>query len=195
MSSETIISIDVETDGPIPGANSMLSLGAVAFDGDTGIELASFQGNMFKNENAAPNDKTMEWWETQPEAWEAITTDQKSAQSVMDSLHGWLRSFKSPVAVGYPVTFDFMFVYWYLMQFCGNSPLGFQGKDIKTMASIALGVPYKQATKRNFPKRWFKPGLKHTHIPVDDAREQGYLYFSIKQDLDNMIGMAKSEGF
>ena len=42
---EIYVSIDIESDGPVPGLNSMLSLGAVAFD-PVGKVLSKFQRNM-----------------------------------------------------------------------------------------------------------------------------------------------------
>jgi len=48
----------------------MLSLGSVAFDAG-GVEIASFEINFAALPGAKPNPKTMEWWQTQPEAWAA----------------------------------------------------------------------------------------------------------------------------
>ncbi len=41
---ETFVSTDIESDGPIPGANSMLSFARVALDGD-----ARERGELFVN--------------------------------------------------------------------------------------------------------------------------------------------------
>jgi hypothetical protein len=38
-----------------------------------------------------------------------------------------------------------------------------------------LGGEYREATKRNMPKRWFDE-LPHTHHALDDALEQGSLF-------------------
>lgn len=64
---EIYISCDVETDGPIPGANSMLSLGAVAFAPNRD-QLGTFSVNLVELSGAAPDPKTEAWWATQPEA-------------------------------------------------------------------------------------------------------------------------------
>ena len=34
-----------------------------------------------------------------------------------------------------------------------------------------LGVPYREATKRNMPRRWFTRS-PHTHVALDDAIER-----------------------
>jgi len=61
--------------------------------------------------------------------------------------------------VEYPAPYDFMFVYWYLMNFAGESPFLHSALDIKTMAMVGLKSTYLEATKRNIPKRWFDVGL------------------------------------
>ena len=74
-SKEIVVSIDVETDGPIPGRNSMLNLGAVAFrqsaDGLQGEEIDAFAVNLETLPEASANEKTMAWWRQQdPAVWE-----------------------------------------------------------------------------------------------------------------------------
>jgi len=68
-----------------------------------------------------------------------------------------------------------MFVYWYLIRFAGRSPFSHSALDMKTMAMMLLNKGYRDATKRNMPKRWFDP-LPHTHVALDDAIEQGALF-------------------
>ena len=44
-----------------------------------------------------------------------------------------------------------------------------------------LGVPYREATKRNMPRRWFTRS-PHTHVALDDAIEQGQLFCNILRE-------------
>src|SRR5277367_1397741 len=67
---EIYISTDVETDGPIPGPNSMLSLGAGAFTPD-GKLISTFSANLQTLPGATPNADTMEWWGKNQEAYDA----------------------------------------------------------------------------------------------------------------------------
>ena len=71
--------------------------------------------------------------------------------------------------------FDFLFVYWHLMRFAGESPFSHSALDIKTYAMAMVKTGYRDATKRNMPKRWFDD-LPHTHVALDDAIEQGALF-------------------
>ncbi|HEV2669038.1 MAG TPA: exonuclease, partial [Blastocatellia bacterium] len=68
--SEVYVSTDVETDGPIPGLNSMLSFGSAAYLPDKTL-ISAFTANLETLPGAAADPKTMAWWETQPEAWKA----------------------------------------------------------------------------------------------------------------------------
>jgi len=64
----------------------------------------------------------------------------------------WLHSLPGkPVFVAYPAGFDFLFIYWYLIRFTGESPFEFSAIDIKTYAMALLGLDFWATTKRAFP--------------------------------------------
>ena len=95
----------------------------------------------------------------------------------------WLKQLEGKlVFVGYPVSYDFMFVYWYLIKFTGESPFSHSALDIKTLAMVGLQKTYKQSTKRNMPSRWFDD-LPHTHKALDDAIEQGAMFCNILKEV------------
>jgi hypothetical protein len=95
----------------------------------------------------------------------------------------WVKSFKHrPVFVGYPAGFDFLFCYWYLKRFTGDSPFSFSALDVKTFAMAEMGCGYRDTSKSSMPKRWFKGLPKHTHRAIDDAIEQGYLFMNILRE-------------
>ena len=173
--SEIYVSTDVETDGPIPGIHSMLSFGSAAYRADKTL-VDTYTANLELLPEATPCPRTMEWWKSQPQAWAACRVDPQSPEQVMPQYVSWLKKLPGkPVFVGYPVAFDFMFVYWYLIRFAGESPFSHSALDIKTYAMAVLGKDYRDSVKRNFPKSWFDP-LPHTHCALDDAIEQGALF-------------------
>ncbi|HEY5959797.1 MAG TPA: hypothetical protein VIV60_24755 [Polyangiaceae bacterium] len=179
--SEVYVSTDVEADGPIPGPHSMLSFASVAFDAN-GQELGSFARNLEQLDGATGHPDTMRWWAEQQAAWHACRTNPLPAESAMKEYVAWLDNLAGhPVFVGYPVAYDFSFVYWYLMRFVGKSPFGHSALDIKTYAMALLDTPYRGSTKRNMPKRWF-PATPHTHVSIDDAREQGLLFTNMLRE-------------
>jgi len=180
---ETWVSIDIEADGPIPGPHSMLSLGAVAFD-DAGAELDAFSVNLATLEGATGHPETMAWWQTQPKAWAACREAPEDPATALPRFAAWLKALPGkPVAVGYPVAFDFMFVHWYLHRFTGGSPLSHSALDMKTLAWSLLGGHYRDATKRHMPRAWFPEKVSHSHVAVEDAREQGQLFLGMVRQL------------
>ena len=172
---EIYISVDIESDGPIPGEYSMLSLGAAAFSKNKKL-ISTYQSNFDLLENAKQDPSTMDWWKTQPKAWEECRKNTRSASVIMPEFANWLKSLHGiPVFVGYPAGYDFTFVYWYLIKFNGSSPFSFSAIDIKTYAMALMKTSYRDSTKKNMPKNWF-PSHPHTHVALDDAIEQGLLF-------------------
>ena len=172
---EIYVSTDIEADGPIPGPHSMLSFGSGAFTADSTL-IATFTANLDTLPGAEGHPATMEWWAKNPEAWQACRVNTRPAEIVMPEYLSWLKALPGkPVFVGYPVAYDFLFVYWYLIRFAGESPFSHSALDIKTYAMALLGKPYRDSVKRNMPTSWFPPA-PHTHVALHDAIEQGLLF-------------------
>ncbi len=53
------VSTDIETDGPVPGLNSMLSIGSAAFFADKTL-IDTFTANLETLPEAKPNAETMQ---------------------------------------------------------------------------------------------------------------------------------------
>lgn len=172
---EIYISTDVETDGPMAGKHSMLSLGAAAFTADKKL-LGTFSANLETLPGAKPDPVTTAWWATQPEAWAACRQNLEAPQTAMQRYLAWIKSLPGrPVFVAYPSAFDFPFVNWYLMAFAGENPFGYSVIDIKTYAMAVMRQPYRCCGKQAMPASWFDPA-PHTHVALDDAIEQGRLF-------------------
>ena len=182
MKEEIYISTDIEADGPIPGPHSMLSFASAAYKADKTL-ITTFAANLHTLEGAAGHPDTMAWWQTQPEAWSACREDLQEPAVAMQQYHDWLLALPGkPVFVGYPVSYDFMFVYWYLIRFVGHSPFSHSALDIKTLAMGFMKTTYRESSKRNMPKHWFDD-LPHTHKALDDAIEQGALFCNVLADV------------
>jgi hypothetical protein len=180
---EIYVSTDIEADGPIPGPHSMLSFGSAAYQADKTL-IATFTANLEPLSGATGDPDTMAWWAERPEVWKAARENPRHPADAMRDYVVWLDALPGkPVFVGFPASYDFLFVYWYLIRFAGRSPFSFAALDIKTMAMIALGKPYRQCTKKDFPRRWFDRNLPHSHVALDDAIEQGALFCNILAEL------------
>jgi hypothetical protein len=64
--------------------------------------------------------------------------------------------------VAYPAVYDFMFVYWDLIRFAGESPFSFPALDIKSYAMAVLVTEYRHAIKRACRST----GLIRCRIPI-----------------------------
>ena len=182
MTQELYVSTDVEADGPIPGITSMLSFGSAVYTKDKAL-ISTFEANLALLEGAESDAKTMAWWKTQPEAWKDCRTNLEPPVEGMQRYLAWLKELDGNlVFVGYPVSYDFMFVYWYLIRFTGESPFSHSALDIKTLAMVGLQKPYRQSTKKNMPSHWFDD-LPHTHKALDDAIEQGAMFCNILKEV------------
>ncbi len=175
---EIYVSTDIEADGPIPGPHSMLSFASAAYLADKTL-VATFSANLEALPGAAPHPRTQAWWEQNPEAFAAVQVDRQAPETAMSAYVAWLKALPGkPVFVGFPASYDFMFVYWYLMRFADESPFSHAALDIKTLAMVALKGDFRDAVKRNMPRAWFDE-LPHTHVALDDAVEQGALFCNI----------------
>jgi hypothetical protein len=176
---EVYVSTDIETDGFLPGENSMLSLGSAAYLPD-GRLVGTWTANFETLPGGKVNPRTAQFWAGLPEAWAACRANPRDPAEAMPDYVAWLRALPGrPVFVGYPVTFDFSFVAWYLARYAGDNPFGFSALDIKSFAMAVLGCEFRQTTKRHMPREWFDPALAHTHVALDDALEQGALFLNL----------------
>lgn len=184
---EIYVSTDVEADGPIPGPHSMLSFGSAAYLADKTL-VATFSANLETLPEASGHPDTMKWWSENPVAWAACRSDCEPPLAAMKRYVDWLKALPGkPVFVGYPAAYDFLFVYWYLMRFAGESPFSHSALDVKTFAMALLKCDYREATKRSMPRDWFDP-LPHTHVALDDAVEQGALFCNMLRVLRGASG-------
>ncbi len=184
---EIYVSTDVETDGPIPGPHSLLSFASAAFRADKTL-VSTFSANLQTLPGAAGHPDTMAWWQTQPGAWAEARRDPQDPAATLPAYAAWLKALPgAPVFVAYPAGFDFLFVYWYLIRFAGESPFSHSALDIKTYAMALLGTEYRASTKRNMPAAWFDD-LPHTHVARDDAVGQGALFCNMLAARDALLG-------
>ncbi len=184
---EIYVSTDVETDGPIPGPHSMLSFASAAYLPDKTL-VGTFSVNLVPLDGAQGHPETMAWWATQPEAWAECRKEPRDPAVALPEYVAWVKSLPGrPVFVAYPAGFDFLFVYWYLIRFAGESPFSHSALDMKTLAMALLGKGYRDATKRNMPRSWFDP-MPHTHVALDDAKEQGLLFCNMLAERQKRLG-------
>ncbi len=181
----TYISVDVETTGPVPGLYSMISLGAAAFNRDSQL-LDKLLINFRELDGSKQDPSTMKFWQENPIAYLRTKENPVTAEEGSVQFYKWYDKFENPVFVFMPQKFDGLFVYWYLQTFVKG--LGFVNTpdaiDVKTLAMAVLGAENPRfAGKKWWPKVWKNKAIKHNHVAVDDAVEQGEQFMKILNQL------------
>ncbi len=176
-------SVDVEADGPIPGEYSMLSFGlAVAgrFDGEH-FQAIDPTARTFYTELAPIADR----WD--PAAVDvsgldrdALEREGREPRAAMDDAARWVREQAGadrPVLIGFPLPFDWMFLYWYFVRFASQgSPFDFSsGLDMKTMYQQKAGVVLSEAGREDLPAV-LRGEVSHRHHALEDAIEQAGIF-------------------
>ncbi len=162
------IMVDVETDGPIPGDYSMISLGAVLVQDPLD---QTFYGQFkpisqkFQPDALAVSGYTRE---------ETIAFDDPAA--VMERFAAWIETVAKdrPVFISDNNGFDWMFVCWYFHHFTGRNPFGHSSQN--------LGSLYKGLVKDTFQNFKHLRKTVHTHHPVDDARGNAEALLIMKKE-------------
>ena len=167
----------------------MMSFGCAAFTIDKEL-VGTFSRNLFPLKDAIRDPEVTKFWDRNPVAWQAATTDQIDPEQAMIDLDNWVNKIRietglKPIYVGFPAGWDFMWMNWYLNYFVETEPFGFAAFDMKSYAAAFLKKDFSRSTKRNFPKRWFD-NLPHTHIAIDDAIEQGAMAINIIREIREM---------
>lgn len=177
---DTIISVDVETDGSIPGVSSLRQLGAVAFN-MRGVELAAFCVNLKPLPTAKPDPDTMKWWAKQdPKVRAMIGKNPIDPKDAIEKFHTWVIQFPHPKLLAAPAAFDGSFVRWYTRYFGIVSNIYHAIIDLRTVCWILTGQfegeyrdHIRQASCLELPVN------PTPHYALSDAREQGILLFML----------------
>jgi hypothetical protein len=180
---DVYFSADVETDGPIPGPYSMLSMALVyagRFDGSHFQRPENFECSFYRELRPISGD-------FQPEALRVngldrarLVRDGTSPEVAMSEAARWIHEVADggePVLVAYPLSFDWSWLYWYFMRFApAGSPFNHSRVfDIKTAFAVKAGLPVSLAGRSNLAPELRAHG-SHTHHALDDAKEQAEIF-------------------
>jgi len=200
---EVYISVDIEADGPIPCAYSMSSIGAVVVDDALN---KTFYAELKPLPQAIPNlfawerhglmngdARTVKWLLENTELdRDELIKNGEHPEAAMHRFATWLDGVcgpeEYPVFVAFNATYDWMFVYWYLVWFTGKRPFGISGWDIK---AYYLGLKrlkeWQKSTKR-FIRKDFKSQTPHTHNALDDAIGQAEIFRQMLWYAESRVG-------
>lgn len=207
MRKEIYISVDIEADGPIPGTYSMTALGAsVAGYKDREGNIVKFDPDLKENQFYAElkpisnkfnlealkvgvyenfNKEQVIADPTGEQIRNYLTQNGETPEDAMTRFVKWVEKVKqdneasSVVFAAFPLGFDWMFTYWYMMEYAGMSPFGHSRHiDIKTLYATKSDSQIANSVKARM-KKSLHSKRKHTHKAIDDAVEQGELLMNI----------------
>jgi hypothetical protein len=206
--SERYFSIDVEASGPIPGPWWMPSFGCcptddvqdgfkallkpldVCFEELKEIALPDVPGAMKVVAQGTPN---FEWDENDTDLNNCAALYSYYREHGEDPAYAfnrfktWLHKRGRALGhrvylVGAPLSFDFTWVYWYYRYVMDDTPeFGFSGLDMRSYFMGSHGETGLRSNKRRY-KKFYPTDIKHTHDPLDDAREQGEIWQQMVDD-------------
>ena len=158
----TLISIDVEADGPCPGLYSMVSFGAVIVE--EGLNR-TFYGKV---------KPITDVWIPEALAVSNTTREEHLAYDnpgeVMESFALWLKeNIKgSATMVTDNPAFDWQWVNYYFYSYYGSNPLGFSARRI---GDIYCGLKRDMTVNKEWKKKYRdNKNYPHNHHPVSDAK-------------------------
>ena len=183
---DVYFSVDVETDGPIPGPYSMLSFALVyagAFDGKTFYRPTNYDIGLYSEVKPISDNFDQEALDVNGLNRTRLITEGLKPDDAMTQAADWVRRTAGggdPVFVAYPLSFDWTWMYWYFIQFSKvGSPFGYSRCfDIKTAISLALGRTVGSVGRKRIPNV-LQSKFPHTHHALDDAVSQAEIFANI----------------
>ncbi len=163
------IMVDIESDGPIPGDYSMISIGAVLVDAN--LDKTFYARLKPISEKFVPEALAVSGFTRN----ETLLFDE-TYLAMMD-FKNWLQQVTKdrPVFISDNNGFDWMFTCWYFHHFTGSNPFGHSSQN--------LGSLYKGLVNDTFKNFKHLRKTKHTHHPVDDARGNAEALLTMKNEL------------
>ncbi len=170
---------DIEADGPSPYENSMISFATVVLS-ERGVALGEFEAVLSPRADRRTDAGTLAWWQSQPEAWTAATTNPEDPSLVMPRFAAWVEGFDGRrIFAARPLLFDGLWMDTYLHQFAGVRALSVprhprpifegQGLCIVSFMSAILGQTAVGEAANPIPADLLGHH-PHTHRAIDDAR-------------------------
>jgi len=166
------ISIDVESDGPLLGTNSMVCFGAVLVDLEGKLET-DFYGQVapitgtYNKEALSISGFTRKEHENFPSP--AIT---------MQKFYDWLIDVKEEdkiVFISDNNGYDFSWINWYLLMYSKENPFGWSSRRIGDMF-----CGYKHNLKYQWKKHRDLKRFPHNHNPLSDCKANATAFLKLK---------------
>jgi ribonuclease T len=174
MPSETYISVDVETAGPVPSQYALLSIGACLLDD----AQASFYVELQPDRDAAlPEALAISGL-----ALDALRQSGTAPAVALRAFAEWVSRVTPPgsraVFVALNAPFDWMFVNDYFYRYLGHNPFGHNALDIKAYYMGLTGVTWAETSLSHMAAH-FHQDTQLVHNALRDAQDQAAIFREI----------------
>lgn len=174
MSKEILISVDIETAGPIPGQFALLSIGAC---------LVAEPSTTFYVELQPDRDEvSAEAMAINGLSLDTLRINGTSPARAMKEFSDWVRSVlpkdSRPIFVAFNAPFDWMFINDYFHRYLGENPFGHSALDIKAYFMGQAGVDWGD-TSFSLLAGHFLEERHLSHNALKDAQEQAEIFHAI----------------
>lgn len=182
---EGFISVDVETSGPIPGAFSLLSIGACMIRSGEVLTADDFSRTFYctlRPLDGAGSDPAA--LAVVGFSLEDLAQTGSEPERAMISFEQWVLAAcgsAKPVFVGLNAAFDWSFINYYFHRFLGRNPFGFSALDIKSLYMGLTGSSWADTRSSRMAATLGIPQGKITHHALDDAKAQAELFVAIRE--------------
>jgi ribonuclease T len=189
---ECFISVDIESDGPIPGEYSMIEIGASLVWNPS----VSFKINLkpisdkFDPVALAVSGLDRDW----------LMENGAEPEEAMSQFAAWVDGLcgeASPIYVANNEGYDWMFTHWYFIYFLGTDPFGHNGLDIRSYAMGALGKSWGDSSLKRLPSD-LQLEAPLTHDGRDDSLAQGTCFRRLvrhRSEHDRLVAENAEERF
>lgn len=171
QNTETFISVDVETAGPVPSIYSLLSIGACT--------LCEPRDTFYIELQPSNENRISEAMEIGGLSWSKLKEEGLPPQQAMEQFAAWVAEVtpdgSQPIFLAFNAPFDWMFVADYFHRYLGFNPFGHKALDIKAYYMGKHGVPWAETDMHSVSPRYLN-NRELSHHALQDAIDQAEVF-------------------
>jgi len=171
MLTETYISVDIETAGPVPGQYALLSIGACLVE-DLSISF-------YIELQPDSSDSTPEAINIHGLSLATLSETGVPPKEAIQTFAAWINQVvpagRQVVFVAFNAPFDWMFINRYFYRYLGHNPFGHSALDIKAYFMGQAGVTWGETSMKHISSHCLEE-THLTHNALKDAQDQAQIF-------------------
>lgn len=169
------VMVDIEADGPYPGAYSMISVGAVLVD--DALDTTFYARLAPISDQWLPSALAISGFSREE------TLEFEDPAAVMARFLAWAEAIeRGPCAfIADNGGFDWGFANWYFHRFCGRNPFGYNSDDLQSL--------YKGIVRDMSQDFEHLRDTTHSHNALDDAKGNAEALLKMRNELGLKIDL------